>query len=75
MAKEIFYRQCDMSNGTGRMTGYIEERGAVVGKQVEIIADNSNRWEVTQVGDHRYPESFIRERHKTDIFGSIKPKE
>jgi hypothetical protein len=75
MAKEVFYRQVNLERGTGRMTGYIEERGAVVGKSVEVIADDKNHWIVTQVGDQRYPEAFIRERQKTEIFGSIKPKE
>lgn len=45
------YRQCDLACGTGRMKGWIEERGAIVGARLEILADNGAFWTVTSVGD------------------------
>lgn len=44
------YFQCDLSQGTTRTTAYIEERGAIVGKSVEIKEEGfDGRWLVEQV--------------------------
>jgi hypothetical protein len=60
MAKEVYYRQCSLSRGTGRMVGYIEERGAKVGAEVEILADDKALWTVDSVADKRIPQSRLQ---------------
>lgn len=61
------YYQCDLSQGTTRTTAYIEERGAIVGKSVEIKEDGfSGRWTVDQVGSTGIDESVLREKQRKD---------
>jgi hypothetical protein len=60
MAKELYYRQCGLSRGTGRMVGYIEERGAIVGARVEVIADDKALWTVDSVADQKIPQSRLQ---------------
>lgn len=43
------YRQCRLRLGTQETTGWIETRGAQVGKHVELFAGSSDRWEVVEV--------------------------
>lgn len=71
MAKEKFYRQCSLSNGTGRTHGYIEERGAIVGKRVELIEDDRNLWTVDSVGDKRVPYSLLKFAESANKHASI----
>lgn len=42
--------QCDLSQGTGRQTAYIPERGAKVGKLVELEPGSGDFWTVDLVG-------------------------
>ncbi|TLX17210.1 hypothetical protein [Rhizobium sp. MHM7A] len=68
------YFQCNLSQGTGRTTAYIPERGAVVGKSVEIKDDSfTGRWQVDQVADKGISEEMLREKQARDRdpFGSI----
>lgn len=68
------YYQCNLSQGTGRTTAYIPERGAVVGKSVEIKDDSfTGRWRVDQVADKGISEEVLREKQARDRdpFGSI----
>ncbi len=68
------YFQCNLSQGTGRTTAYIPERGAVIGKSVEIKDDLfTGRWRVDQVSDKGISEDVLREKQvrDRDPFGSI----
>ncbi|QIG71255.1 hypothetical protein EVB32_147 [Rhizobium phage RHph_TM39] len=71
------YFQCDLSQGTGRTTAYIEERGAKVGAFVEVKDENFNGlWRVDQVSDHGVEGEHLRDLQKNNrnIFGSIAPR-
>lgn len=46
--KELYF-QCELSQGTGRDVAYLEERGAVVGKTVEINPGSGDFWVVESV--------------------------
>jgi hypothetical protein len=68
------YFQCNLSQGTGRTTAYIPERGAILGKLVEIKDDLfTGRWQVDQVSDKGISEDMLREKQARDrdCFGSI----
>lgn len=59
------YHQCDMSQGTTRTRAYIEERGAVVGRLVEITEDGySGLWRVDSVGQPGIEREELRERQR-----------
>lgn len=57
---ETFYRMCTLARGHSLTTGWIEERGARVGAEVELMSDNGNLWTVEQVSDKRLPQSQLR---------------
>lgn len=69
----MFY-QCNLSQGSARTQAYIPERGAGVGKMIEIKEDGfTGRWRVEQVADRGVDEAVLREKQKRDRdpFGSI----
>lgn len=70
------YYQCDLSQGTGRTRAYIEQRGAIVGKRVEIKDDGfTGLWNVDNVADKGVEISALREeqRKSRNAFASIVP--
>lgn len=70
----MMYYQCNLSQGTGRTTAFIPERGAVIGKLVEIKDDLfAGRWRVEQVADKGVAEDVLKEKQARDRdpFGSI----
>ncbi len=71
------YFQCELSQGTGRTRAYIEERGAILGKDVEIKDEGfEGRWTVIQVADKGIDETVLKEKQSMDrnAFGSISVK-
>jgi hypothetical protein len=54
------YRQCKFTRGTQTQYAWIEERGAIVGAQVELKSDNHEKWTVAEVGG-RLTEDYVRE--------------
>ena len=61
------YFQCTLSQGTGRTSAYIEQRGARVGKLVEILEDKfSGLWEVISVSDRGVSAEYLREKQRKD---------
>jgi len=60
MAKTKMFYQCDLSQNTGRDRAYIEERGAVVGKVVEIKPGSGDFWTVTSVADRGMTEADVK---------------
>lgn len=61
------YFQCDLSQGTTRTTAYIEERGAIVGKSVEIKEEGfSGRWTVDQVSSMGIDGVALAEKQRRD---------
>jgi hypothetical protein len=70
----MMYFQCELSQGTRRTRGYIEQRGAVRGRLVEIKDDGfDGLWRVDQVADRGVEERALREKQMRDRdpFGSI----
>lgn len=68
------YYQCELSQGTGRTRGYIEERGAKVGCLVEIKdAGFDGLWRVDAVADTGISEEKMRADQKMNrnAFASI----
>lgn len=52
MAKTKMYFQCDLSQGSGRDKAYIEDRGAVVGRTVELGGPGTGDfWIIESVSD------------------------
>lgn len=61
------YFQCTLSQGTGRATGYIEQRGAQVGKLVEVKeAGFTGLWSVDSVSDRGVSDEYLREKQRKD---------
>lgn len=70
----MMYFQCSLSQGTARAHAYIPERGAGVGKLIEIKDDCfTGLWKVEQVADRGIDERALREKQARDRdpFGSI----
>ena len=68
------YFQCELSQGTGRTRGYIEERGAKQGVMVEIKdAGFHGLWRVDAVADTGLSEEKMRADHamNRNAFASI----
>lgn len=63
----MMYFQCTLSQGTGRTTAYIEQRGAQVGKLLEVKEDGfTGRWRVESVSDKGVDEVYLREKQRKD---------
>jgi len=59
--------QCNLSQGTARTHGYIEARGAKVGKLVEIKDPGfEGLWRVDQVSSKGIEETVLREKQRKD---------
>ncbi|MCV9965106.1 hypothetical protein OIU34_24745 [Pararhizobium sp. BT-229] len=70
----MMYFQCSLSQGSARTQAYIPERGAGVGKMIEIKDDGfDGLWKVEQVADKGIDERALREKQARDRdpFGSI----
>lgn len=68
------YYQCDLSQGTTRTCGYIEERAAKPGVQVEIKEPGfTGLWTVDAVSDKGISEEKLRadQRMNRNVFPSI----
>jgi hypothetical protein len=68
------YYQCDLSQGTTRTHGYLEERAAIPGAQVEIKDEGfGGLWTVDAVADKGISEEKLRadQRMNRNAFASI----
>lgn len=68
------YYQCDLSQGTTRTHGYIEERAAIPGAQVEIKEPGfDGLWTVEAVSDKGISEEKLKadQRMNRNAFASI----
>ncbi len=67
MSRPTSYRMCDLRNGATHLKTYIEERGAIVGKFVEVLdLDIEGRWEVLNVGDKSVSHEALVEIQKNE---------
>lgn len=77
MSKAEKYFQCDLSHGSGRQTGYIEERGAKLGASVELGGKGTNDfWTVDSVSDKflfSHQLKGLQDNYR-EGFNSIKPR-
>ena len=64
------YRQCKLQQGSRIQFAWIENRGAVVGKNIEI-KDGSGRWDVMEVYDHELSKDALKEMQENNR-GSLK---
>lgn len=55
-----YYRMCELSRGTTRTIGYIEERGVRIGASVELLSGDGEFWMVDTVGDQRIDKNQLR---------------
>lgn len=53
------YYQCRLRKGSAETTGWIEARGAYVGKSVELLP-SKELWEVVEVGN-MMPKTMLKE--------------
>jgi hypothetical protein len=73
MSNDMYY-WCNLKNGAKRTSGYIEERGATVGKECEMIDLDGEFWTVVTVGAKPVSKEYIRkgEMKFKDFQGSLK---
>lgn len=60
------YFQCRMQRDGSETVGWIEERGAKVGAEVELKTADEEFWRVTQVYLPGLPEEKLREKQAND---------
>lgn len=58
------YFWCQLRSGDRRTCGYIEARGAAVGKFVELPDLGEELWEVTRVSDSGVTKDFVRQQER-----------
>lgn len=59
------YFQADLSQGTARTHGYVEQRAAQIGNMVEIVDPGfSGLWRVDSVSDKGIPEKQLKESQR-----------
>ena len=66
MPREEMYRQCRMRRGEAVTTGWIPERGAKVGAEVELLTGDGEFWKVEAVFDPPLTESALRAKQTAD---------
>lgn len=59
------FRQCKLQQGAKIQTAWIETRGAVVGKNIEV-KDGSGRWDVVEVYDHELSKDALKEMQENN---------
>ncbi len=59
------YYQCKLRNGSAETVGWVEERGAKVGVDVELAEDGSF-WRVLEVWRPGLDEAALRSKQKND---------
>ncbi len=59
------YYQCKLRNGSAETVGWVEERGAKVGADVELAEDGSF-WRVLEVWQPGLDEVALRSKQKND---------
>lgn len=71
----MMYKQCKFKKDNSFQTAWIEERGAIIGKHVELKSCNNERWEVVSVSPvglssaqlHTFNEMHRVHRNGSDI--------
>ena len=61
----MFY-QCKMRRGDAETVGWIEERGAKVGRSVELLTGDGMFWTVTEVSKIGLDEKALRDKQARD---------
>lgn len=61
----MFYKQCKLTQNEATQVAWIDEKAAVVGKRVEIKADNTI-WDVAEVYDFRLSSQALHEKQSRD---------
>lgn len=60
------YYQCKFRRGSAETVGWIEERGATVGNQVELLTADGQFWDVIEVYPFSMEEEALRTKQKND---------
>lgn len=60
-----FY-QCKMRQGAAETIGWIEERGAKVGAEVELLTADGKFWSIAEVYQPGLEESALRDKQARD---------
>lgn len=67
MTESEFYRQCTLTKGNSKTVAWIEERGAKVGQQVQLVDDGNESiewWDVVEVGTTRLHKSWVKKHER-----------
>jgi len=60
------YYQCELSRGPAKTVGWIEERGAKVGHEVELLTADGQFWRVEKVFHFGLEEDALRAKQRND---------
>jgi hypothetical protein len=60
------YFQCKFRRGDAETIAWIEERGAKVGAEVELLSADGQFWRVVEVYQPGLDEAVLREKQKKD---------
>lgn len=60
------YFQCRLRHGDAETVAWIEERGAKVGKRVELKTADGEMWDVAEVYPHGLDEAALRQKQAND---------
>ena len=58
------YYWVEMQKGDTFTKGYVEERAAKLGAQVELVADDNELWTVTRVSERPTPKELVRQHER-----------
>lgn len=64
---------CLLQRGTTKTVGWIEQRGAVVGKRVQIVGDDDGLWDVIEVHGPPRTLTSLKESEKRTRRGFFLP--
>lgn len=65
MQEAIFY-QCRLSRGIEKTVGWIPERGAIVGAQVELLEFGKELWKVDEVFNTPMTQTQLSDKQRRD---------
>lgn len=60
------WKQCKFQHGNAFTVAWIDERGAIVGKDVELVTADGKFWRVVEVYEPGMDESVLRAKQKMD---------
>ena len=65
--KQEYYKQCEFKHENTRITAWIEERGAEVGKMVAFKSDPEKWWEVLSVGSTKITKEQAKNMERRNL--------